>query len=65
MKHIFVVCLGILFSCALSFADATDPRDLPLNPRLTLDARPASAGIVIDGLLEEVWYICARFENFA
>ena len=65
MKHIFVVCLGILFSCALSFADATDPRDLPLNPYITLDATPASAGIVIDGLLEEVWYECARFENFA
>jgi len=42
-----------------------DPRDLPLNPCITLDARPASTDILIDGLLEDVWYECVRFENFA
>ena len=42
-------CLAIHCLSRISFADA-------LNPYTSLEARPVSAPIQIDGVIEEAWY---------
>lgn len=34
------------------------------NPLLTLELKPASTPIVIDGLIEDLWHNASRFDNF-